>query len=149
MIDWLSLAFVLAALGALLCRSGFRLIDLLGTQALARWPMLLGACALLLPGYSRTLTALMKSIPANPAASPPAPAQLLESVDPADLAMFAGALLILLLATGWFVALAWQSFRISCDARGGKAVAAYVAGLIVAEIVSKAAIAALVITALR
>ena len=54
--------------------------------------------------------------------------------------MFGVALFVLLLCTAWFVVLAWKAFRVSCDARGGKAVAAFVIGIFVAEAVSKIAI---------
>jgi len=43
----------------------------------------------------------------------------------------------------WMVALMWKSFSLCCNVRGGKAVAYFVAGLLVAEGLSKVLITAL------
>jgi len=53
LIDWLSLAVVLFIFGLLLRRLSFRMIDVFGTQALARWPHIITAMVALAPGYQR------------------------------------------------------------------------------------------------
>jgi len=52
-VNWLSLSVVLLAAGKLISKTAFRLIDVFGTQALARWPMLLTGLICLLSGYQR------------------------------------------------------------------------------------------------
>jgi hypothetical protein len=53
LLNWLSLAVVLALFGLLLRRFSFRIIDVFGTQALARWPHIITALVALAPGYQR------------------------------------------------------------------------------------------------
>jgi hypothetical protein len=40
----------------------------------------------------------------------------------------------------WMVALMYKSFSVSCNVKGGKAIGTFVAGLIIAEILSKLAL---------
>ncbi len=130
-IDWLALALVLWLAALMLAPRPFRAIDLFGTQALARWPMLFAAIAFLLPGIDRCNSALMKWAQ-NPTQLP--------SIPVPDVIAYTVAILIALLSLVWFVALAWKSFRISCDFSGGKAIATFVVGLMIAEVLSKIAI---------
>lgn len=131
LIDWLALALVLLAAGRLASRSAFRAVDLLGTQALARWPMLLAALACLPPGYRRFTAYLVEQVQKG-------------KLDPGllhpDAAVFFSTLLVAMLATVWMVALMYRSFSLCCNIRGGRAVGAFVAGLLVAEVLSKVAI---------
>ena len=48
--------------------------------------------------------------------------------------------IVMIAVTVWFVALAWKSFRISCDVSGGKAIVTFIIGIILAEAISKYAI---------
>ena len=131
LIDWLSLASLLLIAGRLISKSSFRAIDLLGTQALARWPTLVIALACLAPGFHRYSAALMKmltelkpgSIPAMPGGS--------------DAVVFAAVTGVMLLAVIWMVALMWKSFSHCCNVRGGKAIGAFVMSLLAAEVLSK------------
>lgn len=141
-INWLSLALVLLPMGFLVSRSRFRVIDLLGTQALARWPLLLAATALLLPGYTRVTESILAALRQGKMEA----TGLFAGVSRADAGAFAAALLVLLLCTVWFVSLSWKSFRVSCDARGGKAVGLFVVAMVLAEILSKLAILGLAST---
>jgi hypothetical protein len=59
--DWLCMVLALQLLGAMVAPARFRFIDMLGTQALARWPYLVVACVSLLPGFSRTMTYLAET----------------------------------------------------------------------------------------
>jgi hypothetical protein len=104
----------------------FRALDLFGTQALARSPFLIAATVTNLPGfagYNAKLIALAKQ---NKLTLPTAPAA----------EMLAFTIVTFLMITVGFVALAWKSFRISCDARGWLAVTAF--AIILAEVLSKA-----------
>ncbi len=134
LINWLSLAVVLWIAGLLISGKGrtFRAIDLFGTQALARWPFLLVSLACLLPGFSRYSAGLEKMATSGQIRLPASPL--------ADALTFWCVIFFMLLCLIWFVALAWKSFRISCGLKGGKAVAVFIVGIIIAEVISKIAI---------
>lgn len=132
LIDWLCLALVLLAAGRLVSRSAFRSIDLIGTQALARWPMLGVALACLAPGFHRFNQELLKALTnLKPGEIPSLP------TDSPDVVVFAVVTLVMLLGTVWMVALMWKSFSHCCNVRGGRAVTAFVLGLLAAEVLSK------------
>jgi hypothetical protein len=132
-IDWLSLALVLLGAGRMISKTAFRAIDLIGTQALARWPMLLVTFATFAPGFHRYSVQLidsLKSLLANPAkfAFPPGGA---------DAVVYVFVTAATMVCAVWMVALMWKSFAHCCNVRGGRAVGAFVAGLLVAEVISK------------
>lgn len=132
LIDWLCLALVLLAAGRLVSRSAFRSIDLIGTQALARWPMLGVALACLAPGFHRFNQELLKALTGQkPGEIPSLP------TDSPDVVVFACVTLAMLLGTVWMVALMWKSFSHCCNVRGGRAVTAFVLALLAAEVLSK------------
>ncbi len=128
--NWLCLAVVLWIAGLILTGRSrkFRALDLFGTQALARWPYLLAALICSPPGFQRYSTALITAAKQG---------QLLPAASVGDTLIFWGATLVILIVTVWFVALAWKSFRISCDVRGGKAITLFIVGIILAEVISK------------
>ncbi len=132
LVNWLSLALLLLAAGRLLSKTAFRTLDLLGTQALARWPTVLVALVCLAPGFHRYTKALVQSLSnlkpgAVPAMPPGGP----------DAVVFFLVTLATLVAIVWMVALMWKSFSHCCNLRGGKAVAAFVVALLSAEVLSK------------
>lgn len=132
LIDWLSLAVLLLIAGRIISKTAFRSIDLLGTQALARWPSVLTALACLAPGFHRFSEALMKSIiglkPGQVPQLPPAGP---------DAVVFGLVTLFMLACTVWMVALMWRSFSHCCNVHGSKAVATFVISLLLAEVLSK------------
>ncbi len=132
LIDWLCLAGVLLLAGRLVSRTAFRSIDLLGTQALARWPTLLIALACLAPGFHRFSAELLKSLTTvKPGAIPQLPAAS------SDALVFGLVTVVMLVCAVWMVALMWKSFAYCCNVRGGRAVTAFVVGLLAAEVLSK------------
>jgi len=127
-VDWLSLTLVLFAIGLMASKSSFRTIDLFGTQALARWPTLFIALVCLLPGYRQVASYLAwkyAGIGSEVAISTAAYIQ------------YGIAVLAMLIAVVWMVMLMFQSFRISCNLKGGKAVVLFIAGILVGEVISK------------
>ena len=134
LINWLSLAIVLLIVGMLASKSSWRAIDLFGTQALARWPMLLSALATLLPGYQRFTQHLAWKL-------------LKEGNEPivqvADGVAFGIVVGVILVALIWMIYLMYKAFSVSCNLRGGKAVLLFIVALIAAEVISKIAIIAL------
>ncbi len=131
LIDWLSLALPLLLAGRLISQSAFRSIDLLGTQALARWPTVLIALGCLAPGFHRYTLALTKWL-ANlkPGAVPVLPGGV-------DAIVFGLVVAVTLACTVWMVALMWKSFSHCCNVRGGKAVVVFIVVLLIAEVLSK------------
>jgi hypothetical protein len=136
-IDWLSLALVLFVLGRALSKTAFRAADVFGTQALARWPALIAAVAALAPPYQRLLSALMEQLPGLPT---------LAGLPATDLAGGAAVMLLGFVAIIWMIVLMYQAYVICCNLSGGKAIASFIAGLIVAEVISKVAIYRLYMT---
>lgn len=135
LIDWLCLAVLLLAAGRLITKSAFRSIDLLGTQALARWPTVLITLGCLAPGFHRYSAALVKSLTnLKPGSVPQLPP------GGADAVVFGIVTAVMLACTVWMVALMWKSFTHCCNVRGARAIIAFVISLLAAEILSKALI---------
>lgn len=133
-VDWLSLGVVLVFSGKLISKTSFRVIDVMGTEALARWPAIIGSLVFLTPGFHRITSALVHHL-----STPAAKFQL----GAADAAILLSVGIVTVLATCWMVYLMYKAFSVSCNVRGGKAVAVFIAALVVAEIVSKISIVAL------
>lgn len=115
-IAWGITTLIFYALGAALSHSAIRFIDVAGTQALARWPMLF--VAVLGFGYA-----------AHPIESP---------ADIDSGLIFRG--LISLPFIIWLVALMYNAFAVSCNLKGVKAVIGFIAGVLFSSIVSQLAI---------
>jgi len=127
LINWLCLVVVLWGAGLVVARSRFRFLDLLGTQALARWPFLLLSPAALLPSFQRMSAYLAWK------------AGMGEEVALKDLdgLVFGSVVLVTLAVICWAVVLMYKAFSVSCNVRGGKAIGVFAGGLFLAEIVSK------------
>lgn len=97
-------------LGLILSRSHIRLIDVAGTLALSRWPMIIVS-----------LFGLVYQPPADPLN---------------NLGSLITVGMIILLFSIWMIALMYNAFRISCNVKDGKAVGGFIAGLLISEIVS-------------
>jgi hypothetical protein len=132
LIDWLSLAVLMLFAGRIISKTAFRGIDLLGTQALVRWPTVLTALACLAPGFHRFSDVLTKSI----IGLKPGQVPQLPHAGP-DAVVFGLVTLFMLACTVWMVALMWRSFSHCCNLRGGKAVGIFVITLLLAELLSK------------
>ncbi len=135
LINWLSLALLLLVFGRWLSRGQFRSLDLLGTQALARWPMLLGVIWLSIPSVasqieSRTI-ALMAAIPDDPS----------QVMGPAEYLLDAIWLTVLALPTlamlAWMIWLMYHGYTLVTNLRGQRAVFSFIGALIAAEVISK------------
>ena len=129
--DWLCMAIVLLVIGKIASRTAFRTIDVLGTQALARWPTILIALVTLPPGFMRFSNYLVEQF-----LKPGAKAEFNAS----DAAVFCAAVVVMIVFTCWFVVLMYKAYSVSCNLRGGKAIGTFIGGLILAEILSKVAV---------
>jgi hypothetical protein len=66
------------------------------------------------------------------------------SLKDSDGIISAGLILVILGLVCWMVALMYQSYAVSCNTRGGKSAGTFVAGLVLAEVLSKFALYAFV-----
>lgn len=130
-VDWLCLAVVLLVMGAIVSRTAFRIIDVLGTQALARWPTVLIALATLPEGFRRFSGYLLHQLVR------PAPGLEFSA---GDAAIFAVGLTATIVLTVGFIFLMYRAYSISCNVKGGKAIGTFIAALLIAEILSKIAL---------
>ncbi len=126
-LDWLCLAVVLLVLGKIISRTEFRAVDVLGTQAFARWPALLIGLILLPKEFQRIMNELVRQL--NLGGVPK-----ISVIDGFVVAAVVVALLVLLC---WMVTLMYRAFSISCNVKGGKAIGTFIVGVLLAEIISK------------
>ncbi len=138
-VDWLVLAVVLAVVGRIASTTRFRVIDIVGTQALARCPTLFSAIILLAPGFQRYASHLMELMRHQGTTV---------SLQPSDSAVYFSAIAAMLLILVWTVALMYRSYVVSCNLRGAKAAITFIGGVLLAELFSKIVLHELVIKAL-
>lgn len=96
--------------GRMVSASAIRLIDVAGTLAFARWPMLFVALLFLLPM--------------------PEPGQM-----PGPLSLVA--IMLILIASIGMIALMYQAYTVSCNVKGTKATVSFIGALLAAELISK------------
>jgi hypothetical protein len=134
LINWLSMVLFLLLSALLVSRSHWRFIDVLGTQALSRWPTLLTALAML-PDANRRFGAYLMSKLNQSGAS--------MTISAADTVIFVISTLIALLMIIWMVALMYRAYAVSCNVKGAKAVVTFIISIILAETISKIVILSL------
>jgi hypothetical protein len=127
-IDWLCMVLFLFFSALLISRVSWRFIDILGTQALSRWPTLLTALAMLPEANRRFGNYLLSKI----SQSGTAPA-----INQMDAFIFFTAAIISLLMIIWMVTLMYKSYMVSCNVKGPKAIITFIISLILAEALSK------------
>lgn len=127
-IDWLCLVLFLYFSALIISRSQWRFIDLAGTEALARWPMLITALVMLPDANRRFLEQLMSQLKQN---------KMELNFGYPDAIIFFIASTISVLMIIWMVALMYRAYSVSCNVKGAKAIVTFIISLILAEIVSK------------
>ncbi|MDD5326681.1 MAG: hypothetical protein PHY02_02575 [Phycisphaerae bacterium] len=127
-INWICMAIPLFFFGLIVSRSSLRIIDVLGTQAMARWPYLITAVVMLPDANRRVAEYLMSTLTQN---NPTA------AIAPIDVSIFVFAMIVVLLMVIWMVALMYQAYAVSCNIKGAAAIATFIVSLIGAEILSK------------
>jgi hypothetical protein len=132
--NWLCLAIPLLLFGMVFSKSTPRIIDVFGTQALARWPYLITAIASL-PEANTKVSQQLISLAVGTNQAP--------SIDYLDMVVFVGAMVIMILMAVWMVALMYKAYSVSCNLKGTKAVLTFIASLISAEVASKVVILSL------
>jgi len=130
-IDWLCIVVPLFFFGLIVSRSSFRIIDVLGTQALARWPYLITALVLFPDANRKVLVYLMSQLAQNTPAA---------TIDYIDMSIFAFAMIVTILMAVWMVALMYRGYCVSCNLKGPRAIITFIVGVVGAEILSKFAV---------
>jgi hypothetical protein len=142
-INWLSLALVLLVVGRIVSKTPFRTIDLLGTQAMARWPTVLTSLLFLPPAVQRYPTHILQQLStmdmSKPHQMPP-----IDFGPASEAIVFFAAMLALIPVMIWLVMLMYRSFSVSCNLKGAKGIRSFVIGLLVAEAISKVVIIAII-----
>lgn len=136
LINWICMVVPLFFFGLIVSRSSFRVIDILGTQALARGPYLITALVMLPDANRRFGDYLMSKL--TQAATP-------ATLNYIDMSVFVFAIILTILMAVWMVALMYRAYCVSCNIKGAKAIATFVVSLIGAEALSKFAILRLVV----
>ncbi|WP_143310543.1 hypothetical protein [Chitinophaga vietnamensis] len=109
-IAWGSVVLVFYLAGLFFSRSSIRWIDVAGTFAMARWPLI----------FVTLLYFLLPHI------------NSLKEIGPSYITI----VLISLIFVIWMIQLMWQAFRVSCNISGANGVIIFIAGLILAEGIS-------------
>lgn len=112
LIDWFSVSCTFYVAGLIFSSSKIRIIDVMGTSALARWPMLLLALISLYPFHQP------------------------KGIHDISVGLICFSL-VALVFTIWMIVLLYQAFVISCNMKGGKAIGSFIGAIILAELFSK------------
>jgi len=134
LINWLCMVLFLLLSALIVSRSQWRFVDLVGTQALSRWPTLLTALVMLPDANRRFGEYLMSKLGQSGASA---------TINSTDAIIFFIAAIIAVLMIIWMVVLMYKAYAVSCNVKGAKAIGTFIASLILAEVVSKLFILAL------
>ena len=115
LVDWGSLSISFLVMSFFLSKTNVRYVDILGTLALSRWPLVFVA-----------IVGLFITVPAVDKADP------LSALTPS---VIIGGLISLPFII-WAVALMYNAFTTSCHLKGSKAVVGFIFGLLLAEALS-------------
>ena len=132
-IDWLAIAIPLFFFGLIVSSSSLRMIDVFGTQALARWPYLITSFVMLPEANRRVGAYLMAKFTTGNSLA----------LSFTDMAIFGFAMFMVIVMVVWMVALMYRAYAVSCNIKGAKAIVTFIISLLMAEIVSKVLILAL------
>lgn len=130
-INWLSLVLVLTPLAYILTSTRIRFVDMAGTLALARFPMLIAVLTGFFKAPARVAEDLLY--------------RFLEHGEPVSVTVFDFGLTLLLgllviLMIVWQVALSFNAYKLSANLLGTRAGISFTAGFVIAYILSKALI---------
>lgn len=135
LINWMSLALALLGAAWWLSRGRFRVLDLLATQALARWPLLPAVGYLSIRPVSEKIeqisARLMAAMPTDSRQFMPSAEFLIDAMW-----LFLISLPVLVMI-GWMVWLMVHAYLLVADLKGPRAVLSFIAALVLAEILSK------------
>jgi len=123
LLNWSVITVLLVGVSFLVAPWTVRLVDIAGTQALARFPLLLAALACIPEPVREANEALVTAAIEG------------RMVTPSAASLVAGQFAVACWI--WMVWLMWKAFSVSCNQRGGRAVAIFVAAVIAGEVATK------------
>ncbi|MCK5823540.1 MAG: hypothetical protein KAG95_06025 [Bacteroidales bacterium] len=131
LIDLLSISLVLYIISIIFSKSSIRFIDLIGTQAFARIPLILTP----LIGFSPTITNVPKYFIWK----------FLNlgdeiNITNSDITLFVIFTLITIAVIIWTIVLMYNAFRVSSNLKGSKSVWLFILGIIISAIISQVVI---------
>ena len=120
LVNWFVISVFLVLVSFFVAPRTVRLVDIAGTQALARWPLLLAALACI-PSVVRQGNEELVAGAVEGSLVTPTAASLVAG-------LFVAACGI------WMIWLMWKAFAVSCNQRGGRAVAIFAAVVVAGEL---------------
>lgn len=130
LVNWSSISVILAVVSLLIAPRTVRLIDIAGAQALARAPLLPAALVMALPPVrdgNQELTEFARAA---------LDGRMVTSA-PVSIFVALTAGLLVIACVVWMVQLMWKAFAVSCNQRGGRAVAIFVGAIIVGQMATQ------------
>lgn len=127
-IDWLSMVLFLVFSALLISPTRWRFIDILGTQALARWPTIFSALVMLPDANRRFGEYIIAKLTQSSTSV---------NLNPMDAVIFFMAAIATLAATIWMVVLMYKAYAVSCNVKGAKAIVTFIVSILLAEVLSK------------
>lgn len=125
LVNWSVISVLLVLVSLLVAPRTVRLVDIAGTQALARVPLLFGALACVPAPVRDGIRELVTAAVEGRMSMSMPPAAILVA------GMFVGVCGI------WMIWLMWKAFAVSCNQRGARAVAIFVVAVIAGELATK------------
>ena len=123
LVNWAVFTLLLMVVALLFSKSAVRLIDVAGTQAMARMPLFLVAAICNLPLIQDAFDGVAAVL-------------LGGELDGTTLTGLVAVILVTLAGVVWMVALMWKAFSISCNMRGGRAIALFILAVLIGEVVT-------------
>ena len=126
MLNWIVISVLIAGVARVFGGAGgVRLIDVAGTQAMARAPLILSVSICSLPWIRNSLAEMATSLQDSGLAAP----NLGPGVLVGSLIMMAG--------IAWMIVLMWNAFSACCHIKGGRGIALFVGAVVVGEVITK------------
>ena len=123
LVNWSVISVLLVLASLLVAPRTVRLVDIAGTQALARAPLMLAALACVPTPVRDGNAELVAAAVEGRMVTPTAPSLVA--------GLFVGACAI------WMVWLMWKGFAVSCNQRGARSVAVFVVAVVTGELATK------------
>lgn len=123
LLNWIAISVLFALIARFFGGGrGVRLVDIAGTQALARAPLVPAAAVCTLPWIRNSLAEL----------------SALQNYDfaAADTGVLLASL-VMLAGIVWTVVLMWNAFSVSCNIKGGRSIALFAVALVIGELATK------------
>jgi hypothetical protein len=130
-ISWLLLSILLLISGKIISKSRIRIIDVFGTQALAQFPFLFIALAVMIPGTIPAYTRFYYSLFSGQGGW-----QFFSLDLSLDLIIFVSGIMLQLVTATWMVTLMYRAFVVSCNVAGRKAITLFIISLLIGQTIS-------------